>query len=235
MVSAKSIKEHLQTLADPTHQKAALRFFKTGEGEYGAGDHFIGIRMPVLRQAVVQFYPLSNKVIGSLLKSPIHEVRLFALLMLVRMFELGSTEDQENIATFYLANLEHVNNWDLVDASCYKILGPYLYARDSSILFDLARSSSLWERRVAIVTTFHFIRQGDYQTTFALADILLNDAEDLIHKACGWMLRNVGDRDGKLLREYLTTRYKTMPRTMLRYSIEKFPGDERRQYLDGEI
>lgn len=235
MTSAKSVKTHLLSLADPEHQKRVQRFFKTGKGDYSEGDQFLGIRMPVLRQAVVQFYPLSIKANLTLLKSPLHEVRLFALLMLVRMFVLGSADDQEKIVTVYLDNLKYVNNWDLVDASCYKILGPYLVDKKKTLLFTLARSESLWERRVAIVTTFHFIRHDDLDTTLALTDILINDPEDLLHKACGWMLRDVGDRDGLLLRNFLSSRYRTMPRTMLRYAIEKFPKDERTDYLQGVV
>lgn len=235
MTSAKSVKNHLLSLADPSHLKSAQRFFKTGKGDYGEGDQFIGIRMPVLRKAVTEFYPLTLKTTVTLLKSPLHEVRLFALLMLVKMFELGSVEDQEEIVGVYMDNLKHVNNWDLVDASCYKILGPYLVDKKKTPLFKLAQSESMWERRVAIVTTFHFIRHDDLKTTLELTDVLIDDPEDLLHKACGWMLRDVGDRDGLLLREFLSSRYQTMPRTMLRYAIEKFPKDERANYLQGLV
>lgn len=235
MTGIKRIKDHLYSIADPSHQASVQRFFKTDEGEYSAGDQFIGIRMPALRKAVAEFSPVSLKVVLSLLKSPIHEFRLFALLMLVRMFELGSVEDREEIVKLYLDNLNSVNNWDLVDASCYKILGPYFSDRKKTPLFKLARSASMWERRVAIVTTFHFIRNGDLNTTLELTDILLNDEEDLLHKACGWMLRDVGDRDGNLLRQFLVSRYKNMPRVMLRYAIEKFPQPERSEYLQGLV
>jgi 3-methyladenine DNA glycosylase AlkD len=225
----------LQSLANPEIAEHSQRFFKTGKGEYGEGDRFLGIRVPVVRQQVRAFSDLPLEDVVHSLQSAFHEVRLCAVLILVRKFERGSPQERAEIYQTYLDHTQYVNNWDLVDSSAHKIVGPFLADKDREILRRLAASSVLWERRIAIMSTLHFIKCDEYEDTLELAEILLNDPEDLIHKAVGWMLREVGNRNGTVERGFLEAHYQFMPRTMLRYAIEKFPEAERKRYLAGLI
>jgi 3-methyladenine DNA glycosylase AlkD len=229
------ITDHLHQMADPETAEHSQRFFKTAEGQYGYGDKFLGIRVPVLRRAVKKYLLAPLSVAERLLRSEFHEIRLFALLLLVARFGKGDAEEQGWIYRTYLAHTRHVNNWDLVDSSAPYIVGAYLGNRNKSILDKLAGSDALWERRIAIMATFHFIRKGNFHDTLRIAEQLLGDREDLIHKATGWMLREVGRRDLRLEVDFLKDHYRRMPRTMLRYAIEKFDPTDRRKYLRGEI
>lgn len=226
---------YLQKLGNPQIAAHSRKFFRTEKGGYGEGDEFFGIRVPVIRQAVKRFKHLSLQEAEELLHSPIHEVRLFALIFLVNRFGKAHLEERKTIFELYLNNTAFVNNWDLVDLSAPTIVGDYLYEKDRVILYRLANSSLLWERRIAIMATFYFIRRNDFDDTLRLAEILLDDDHDLIHKAVGWMLREVGKRDMETERSLLKKHYRRMPRTMLRYAIEKFPPQERQQFLKGEV
>lgn len=223
---------------DPSQVEGLSRFFKTGPGEYGEGDLFLGIKVPVTRSVVKDCWKgTSFEDLEECLASGYHEVRLAGLLTLVEIFSHSRKDPlvQERCIGFYLAHTERINNWDLVDLSCYQLLGSWLMDKDRSLLYDLARNGkSIWEQRIGIVSTMAFIRKGQLDDTFAIADILLDHPHDLIHKATGWLLREAGKRDGSALREFLATRYMNMPRTMLRYAIEKFPEPERQRYLKGE-
>jgi len=223
--------DELRRRIRPGHAEMAARFFKSGPGEYGEGDRFLGIRVPDIR-AVAKLDDGRSDIRG-LLHSEWHEERLLGLLILVRRFERGSGAEQRSIFDLYLSETAWINNWDLVDVSAYKIVGAWLLGRLRARLHTLARSQSLWERRIAIVSTYAFIRTGDLDETFSLSRKLLNDREDLLHKACGWMLREAGKRDAGALRRFLDAHLPDMPRTMLRYAIEKFSPEERRRYLAG--
>jgi 3-methyladenine DNA glycosylase AlkD len=225
----------LRQRADQSRVPWLQRFFKTGPGEYAEGDVFIGVTVPDLRRVCRECRGATIPDILVLLGSAVHEERLLALLLLVEMFRRGTEELKREIYRLYLANTKFINNWDLVDSSAPHIVGAWLFARSRAPLRRLARSSSLWERRIAIIATQFFIRNGDLEETFRIADLLLLDHHDLIHKAVGWMLREAGNRSPKAERGYLETRYPRMPRTMLRYAIEKFPEAERRRYLAGAI
>lgn len=230
-----SIQKELETLADSASAAFLQTFFKTGAGGYGAGDLFRGIRVPTLRALARKYRNLSLIETEKLLRSKFHEDRLLALFLLVQSFAKGDPDARKTIYDLYLANARFVNNWDLVDASAPNIVGSYLHDKNRQPLYALARSSNLWERRIAIMATFHFIRRGCFADTLRLAEILLADRENLIHKATGWMLREVGKRDLEIEEKFLRSVYRKMPRTMLRYAIEKFPTDERKKYLKGEI
>jgi 3-methyladenine DNA glycosylase AlkD len=225
----------LRQRADQSRVPWLQRFFKTGPGEYAEGDVFIGVTVPDLRRVCRECRGATIPDILVLLGSAVHEERLLALLLLVEMFRRGTEELKREIYRLYLANTKFINNWDLVDSSAPHIVGAWLFARSRAPLRRLARSSSLWERRIAIIATQFFIRNGDLEETFRIADLLLQDHHDLIHKAVGWMLREAGNRNPTAERSYLETRYPRMPRTMLRYAIEKFPEAERRRYLAGAI
>jgi len=225
----------LRQRADQSRVAGLQRFFKTGPGEYAEGDVFIGVTVPDLRQVCRECRDAAIPDILFLLGSAVHEERLLALLLLVEAFRRGTDQAKREIYRLYLANTKFVNNWDLVDSSAPHIVGAWLFTRSRSPLRRLARSSSLWERRIGIIATQFFIRRGDFEETFRIADLLLADRHDLIHKAVGWMLREVGNRSPKAERAWLESRYPRMPRTMLRYAIEKFPEAERRQYLAGTI
>ena len=229
------ITDHFHHLADPEIATHSQRFFKTAEGEYGFGDTFLGIRVPVIREAVKKYKHTPLSTAEKLLKSEYHEIRLFALLLLVFRFSKSSDDEQERIYHMYLANTQHENNWDLVDSSAPHIIGAYLENRDKSILYDFSKSDLLWERRIAIMSTFHFVKREDFPDALAIAEVLLHNREDLIHKAVGWMLREVGKRSRNVEEKFLAKHYREMPRTMLRYAIEKFSNEERRKYLSGEI
>lgn len=210
-------------------------FFRTGKGQYGEGDIFIGVTVPDMRLVAKDFFDLSLAEIKKLLHSTIHEERLTALLILVDQFRKADTAAQKKIYTFYLQNLKRVNNWDLVDSSADRIVGAYLRGRGVATLRKMAKSKNLWERRVAIVATFFTIKQGKFDDTLAIAALLLRDEHDLIYKATGWMLREVGKRSEITLRRFLAKHYHGMPRTMLRYAIERFPEQTRRAYLHGSV
>ena len=229
------MRKMLRNLADPAIAEHSQRFFKTGKGEYGEGDRFLGIRVPVIRRQVKTCQGASLLDVEKLLKSRFHEERLMALLLLVHKFKRGDEKDRAAIYHLYLDRTQYINNWDLVDCSAPTIVGGYLEDRNRRILHKLAKSVSLWERRIAIMATYQFIRNKDFDDTLALSAKLLTDQEDLIHKAMGWMLREVGNRDQKVEKAFLNTHYKNMPRTMLRYAIEKFPQATRKRYLEGRI
>jgi 3-methyladenine DNA glycosylase AlkD len=229
------VKKRLQKLVSRKTAKALQWFFKTGPGEYGEGDIFIGIKIPPLRKLAAEFEDEPMKTITGLLKSKIHEERTLALMILVRQFARADERGRKRIYDLYLANSRFINNWDLVDGSAPYIAGPFLWNRSRRPLYILAKSSSLWERRIAILSTFYFIRQNDFADSLKISELLLHDEHDLIHKAVGWMLREIGNRNQAAEETFLKTHYRKMPRTMLRYAIEKFSESRRRQYLLGEI
>ena len=216
--------------ADPSQVPGLSRFFKTGPGQYGEGDKFLGIKVPVTRAVVKACWrQVTWPDLEACIASEYHELRLAALLTLVEIYRHTG---QKECIDFYLSHTASINNWDLVDLSCYPLLGEWLLDKDRTLLYDLARSGkTIWEQRIGIVSTMTFIRHGQLEDTFAIADILLHHPHDLIHKAVGWLLREAGKRDKAALESFLQPRYATMPRTMLRYAIEKFPEPERRRYL----
>lgn len=222
-------------MADNEIAEHAQRFFKTGKGQYGEGDRFLGIRVPALRKFARQYHKVSLDEACRLLKSQFHEERLLALFLLVAIFNKADDEGRRAIYTRYLESTRFINNWDLVDCSAEHIVGAYLWRADKQPLYDLAGSGSLWERRVSIMSTFHFIKHNEFADTLKIAEILLEDKEDLIHKAVGWMLREVGKRDAEAEERFLKKHCRQMPRTMLRYAIEKFPAPKRQSYLKGRI
>jgi 3-methyladenine DNA glycosylase AlkD len=226
-----TIHRALRNLADPGVASSSQRFFKTGPGEYGAGDRFLGIRVPQLRKLVREFQGATLPTTITLLQSAWHEERLLALLLLARRYQLGDAALRARIAKLYLAKRRYINNWDLVDSSAHLILGPHLQHADRRLLDRFARSRNLWERRIAVLTTFCYIRQRDHVDALRIARQLVNDREDLIHKAVGWMLREIGNRDPAVERSFLDAHAAHMPRTMLRYAIEKFPPRERMRYM----
>lgn len=227
--------ETLKHLADPEIAEHSQRFFKTGPGEYGEGDRFLGIRVPVQRKTAKAFRHITLDEIGGLLQSEWHEVRLTALFVLVEQYQKAGQAEKERIYQFYIDNLGRVNNWDLVDSTASKIAGHYLFDKDRSLLYELVQSDNLWERRVAIIATGYFISRGDIEETFKLAELLLNDEHDLIHKATGWMIRETGKKNRKAMERFLIRHYKNMPRTMLRYAIEHLPAERRKEYLIGAV
>jgi 3-methyladenine DNA glycosylase AlkD len=235
MIVYQDIITYLENLADSGIAEHSQRFFKTGTGEYGYGDKFLGIHVPVLRKAVKLFQDTDIVEIAKLLKSEYHEVRLFSLLLLVYQFSRAGEDKAEKIYNLYLKHTKYINNWDLVDSSAHYIVGVWLNDKDRSVLYALAQSKQLWERRIAIMSTFYFIKNGQFNDTLKLSKILIDDREDLVHKAVGWMLREIGNRDIEVEEKYLKQYYKKMPRTMLRYSIEKFSKERRQAYLKGEI
>ena len=218
--------------ADPSQVSGLSRFFKTGPGQYGEGDKFLGIKVPVTREVVKACWRgTSMEDIRECIESEYHELRLSALLALVQIFHSKKALRQECV-DFYLAHTARINNWDLVDLSCYPLLGEWLLDKDRSLLYSLAREGkTIWEQRIGIVSTMTFIRHGQLDDTFAIADILLHHPHDLIQKAVGWLLREAGKRDKEALTSFLAGRCAGMPRTMLRYAIEKFPEEERKKYL----
>ncbi len=211
------------------------RFFKTGPGQYGEGDVFLGITVPVIRNFAQNHYGLPFADIEKVLRSPFHEERMLASIILIEKYKTASDSEQKKIFNLYLSNLKYLNNWDLIDLSAPKIIGAYLEKKPKDILLALAVSANMWERRIAIVSTFHYIKANSFDMTFKITDLLLKDKEDLIHKATGWMLREIGKRDQNAEEIFLSTRYGKMPRTMLRYAIERFPEERRVSYLKGTI
>ena len=233
--AAKEVKICLQQVADVNCAIQIARFFKTGKGQYAERDKFLGIAVPILRQFAKQFHTLPISGLKELLSSPFNEERLLALIILVNRYKEGGLEAKEEIYQLYLHSLNAVNNWNLVDASAPYILGAHLLDKDKDILWILGQSSLLWERRVAIVSTLHFIKHSSFEESLKLAQLLLEDPHDLIHKAVGWVLREVGKKDLETLETFLDKHNATMPRTMLRYAIEKMPTNQRLFYLGKKI
>lgn len=233
MISAKEITKELGKLADAEQAVNLQRFFKTGPGEYGEGDLFRGIKLPGLRGLARSFKDAPLKAITALLHSKYHEDRSLALFILVEQYKRGDEAVRKSIYDLYLENTQYINNWDLVDQSAPTIVGLHLLERSRSSLLRMARSRSLWERRIAVLATFQFIKHSEFDDATRVAEILQSDKEDLIHKAVGWMLREIGNRDPAAERKFLAKHYREMPRTMLRYAIEKFPEKERLSYLKG--
>ncbi len=231
MTRAATVRRRLRELADPARVAPLQRFFKTGPGEYAEGDRFIGVTLPGLRRVCRECRGAGLDVTGPLLASPIHEERLIALLLLVDAFKRGDTAQRRRIYGVYLSNTPSINNWDLVDCTAPHIVGGWLLGRDRAPLRRLARSPLLWDRRIAILATLAFIKEGDVADTFEIAERLLADREDLIHKATGWMLREAEKKDPAAARAFLDAHAAAMPRTMLRYAIERFPEPERQRYL----
>lgn len=229
MTTADKIEKRLKGLSDAATAAQSMKFFKTGPGQYGEGDVFLGIRMPVLRTLAKELIdtPLDDAI--KLLQSQHHETRILALLIWVYQVKRG--DSTLPLYRAYLANTHRINNWDLVDVSAEHIVGTHLFSRSRKPLYNLAKSKSLWERRIAIIATFHFIRKNDFTDTLVLAKLLFNDKEDLIHKAVGWMLREVGNRDRAAEEAFLLPRYNQMPRTLLRYAIERFDEPRRQAFL----
>lgn len=234
-MNAKYIRNELRKLSNPEIAAHSQRFFKTGKGEYGEGDRFLGIRVPEQRKIAKKHMDLPLDEAEKLLQSEYHEDRLTAIFILVNKFQKADSETREKIFDLYLKNTHRINNWDLVDSSAPVIAGDWLQGRSREILYSLAESGSLWERRIAIMATFSFIGKNDFDDTLKIADLLMNDPHDLLHKATGWMMREVGKRDQSLLITYLMPRYANMPRTMLRYAIEKLPEPKRKAFLKGTI
>lgn len=229
------IQKELGSLGDARTASFLQRFFKTGPGEYGAGDIFRGIRVPVLRKLAKKYEGITLADCERLLHSSYHEDRLLALLILVRHYAKGDDATKAKVYDLYLKNARFINNWDLVDVSVPHVVGAFLWDKDRRSLYRLARSNNLWERRIAMMATFYFIRRGEFDDALEVARILLSDHEDLIHKAVGWMLREIGKQNRETEEEFLSKHYKRMPRTMLRYAIEKFPEAKRKRYLRGEV
>ncbi len=235
-MTTSSAQQLLRKHADPARAKISRGFFKTGPGQYGEGDVFIGVTVPAIRSVARESLLMSRVEVRHLLHSHIHEERLLALLILVDQFSHASEHDREAIYNLYLLNTKYINNWDLVDLSADKILGAYLRNKPKTILYKLAKSKNIWERRIAMLATFDYIKRGDSKEALKIADMLRHDSHDLIHKAVGWMLREVGKRCSRtILERYLKTRYARMPRTMLRYAIEHLPARRRVQYLVGKV
>ncbi len=260
------LRRMLEKNANPEKAEIYQRFFKTGKGEYGEGDIFLGLTVPQTRQIAKQFSHLTFDEIKKHLSSRYHEERLTALLILVNNYQKTKSEKNfekirkqsnfskfskrslkeknkeggysnfsEEIMKFYLKNTKYINNWDLVDLTADKILGNYLFDKDKLTLYKLAKSDNLWERRISIISTFYFIKNNQFEDALKMSKILLSDKHDLIHKAVGWMLREIGKRNRKVLENFLKQNYKNIPRTTLRYAIEKFPENLRQKYLRGEI
>ncbi|UZE93073.1 MAG: DNA alkylation repair protein [Candidatus Nealsonbacteria bacterium] len=229
------LKKELKSKASVKKSKNLQRFFKTEPGEYGERDIFLGIKVGDLRKIAEKYKNLSLKGIEKLLYSKIHEERLVALLILVQKFQTDDERLKEKIFKLYLKNTNYINNWDLVDLSADKIIGEYLSDKPREVLYKLAMSKNLWERRIAIMSTFQFIKNNEFKETLKILEMLLEDGHDLIHKAAGWMLREIGKRSLETEEKFLKKHYQKMPRTMLRYAIERFPEKRRQAYLKGKI
>jgi len=234
-VSVKEIQKKLKSLSNKEKARKHQSFFKTGPGEYGEGDIFIGVTVPELRKLAKEYKTIGINKIKQLLISEIHEERLLSLFLLIHRYSKRDEPEKKRIYELYLKNTKFINNWDLVDSSAGHIVGAFLFDKSKKPLYDLVKSENLWERRISIMSTFYFIKRNLFSDTIKLSKILLSDKEDLIHKAVGWMLREVGKRDMSVEENFLKKYYKNMPRTMLRYAIEKFPESKRQQYLKGTI
>lgn len=235
MTTATAMRAAIRAKANPEIAEHAARFFKTAKGEYGEGDRFHGVRVPVVRALVKDFRDAPLRSVVSLLKSPWHEERLFAVLLMAEQYKRGDADKRQSIFDAYLENRAFMNNWDIVDSSAHKIVAPHLEEGSRDLLYELASAASIWDRRIAMMATYHYIKRDDYADTLKLARILRDDEHDLIHKIVGWMLREVGNRDRAIEERFLKQHYKNMPRTMLRYAIEKFPEARRKAYLNGTI
>ena len=234
-LSIENLRRELRQAASAERARILGRFFKTGKGQYGEGDVFLGVTVPQVRSLAKKFSDLKINEIKNHLKSKIHEERLVGLLILVDLFQKGDDKNKKQIFNFYLKNTKYVNNWDLVDLTAEKTVGAYLSNRSKSILYKLAKSKSLWERRIAIVATYYFIKNNEFDETLKIAKILFSDSHDLLHKAVGWMLREVGKRNQMTLEKFLRKNYKSIPRTTLRYAIERFDEKLRKAYLLGRV
>jgi len=239
MYQINPIISELQKIANAKKAQILQRFFKTGKGEYGEGDIFLGIVVPEQRKIAKKYSSLDLMQIQELLNSKIHEERLISLFILIDKYKKAEKSNdkkqKQEIVNFYLNNAKNINNWDLVDLSAPNIVGNFLLDKDKSVLYQLANSENLWEKRISILATFEFIKNNNFEHTLKLSEILLKDKHDLIHKAVGWMLREVGKRNEVVLENFLKKHYKEMPRTMLRYAIEKFPENRRKEYLQSKI
>ncbi|NQY42601.1 MAG: DNA alkylation repair protein [Legionellales bacterium] len=230
------LQKEFRKLACKKTAEHSQRFFKTAKGEYGYGDVFLGIRVPVIRKFAKDHHDLPITLIKNLIKSPYHEERLLGLIILINKYDLSkSITEKQNFYKLYINHFKYINNWDLVDVTCPYIVGKHLIDKDRAVLYSWAKSEHLWTRRIAIVTNLWFIRKSDLQDIFKISKILLNDKHDLIHKAVGWMLRESWKKNAQLAESFLIKHYKKMPRTMLRYAIEKFSENKRQKYLKGEI
>ena len=226
----KELKSELRKEENKKRAKILSKFFKTGKGEYGEGDIFLGIKVPVQRK-IAERYNLDLEDIQELLNSKIHEFRSVGLFLLIKKFKESDEEEKENIFNFYLKNSRQINNWDLVDLSANKIIGEFLLGKEREVLYNLADSENLWERRISVISCFSFIKENDFRDALNISEILIKDRQDLINKAVGWMLREIGKRNQDVLVEFLNKNYKVMPRVMLRYATEKFDEDKRKFYL----
>jgi len=229
------LKKDLKKAGNKKQAKLLQRFFKTGKGEYGEGDIFLGIKVPIQREISKKYCGLNLPKIQDLLNSKIHEHRLVALIILVNKYKKADEREKARIFNFYLKNTKKINNWDLVDTSAHKIVGDFLLDKKRKILYDLAESKNLWEKRISIISTFAFIDNHEFDDSLRISRILLKDEHDLIHKAVGWALREIGKKDQKVEEKFLKQYYKKMPRTMLRYAIERFEEKKRLRYLKGKI
>lgn len=227
------IREEFERLSDKEYAARLQKYFKTEKGEYGQGDRFLGIRVPDIRKLAREHRNISLSRAFELIRSPFHEERMFSLFVLVDHFGRANDEGKKEIYTLYLKNTNFINNWDLVDASAGRIVGAYLFSRSKKPIYALAKSRNLWERRISVMATSYFIGRNEFADTLKIAEMLLNDKEDLIHKAVGWLLREIGKRDFELEESFLKKHCAKMPRTMLRYAIEKFPEEKRKKYLKG--
>jgi 3-methyladenine DNA glycosylase AlkD len=234
-MTAQKIQKYLRQFASKEKARLLQGFFKTGPGQYGEGDKFLGVMVPNIRRSVKEFADAPLAEVLKLLRSSYHEDRVLALLLLVHKFEKGDLDLRKRIYTLYLKNTKYINNWDLVDLSAPKIVGPYLDRSSRSLLYRFVRSRNLWERRIAILATFPYIRKGDFVDALAISEMLLDDDHDLMHKAVGWMLREVGKKDATVLEGFLRKHYSRMPRTALRYAIERFPEAKRKKYLRNDL
>ena len=229
-------REEIRALANKEIAQHSLRFFKTDKGEYGHGDLFLGVRAPKIRSIAKRHIDISITDMQTLIRSKYHEERFLGLIILVNKY--AKTKDKKNrnqLYKIYVSSFKYINNWNLVDVTCPHVTGKHLIDKDRTLLYKWAKSEDLWTKRIAMVSTFSFIRKNDLEDTFKIAEILLQDKHDLIHKAVGWMLREAGKRDIKKEEIFLKKHYKTMPRTMLRYAIERFPEAKRQKYLKGRI
>jgi 3-methyladenine DNA glycosylase AlkD len=233
-MTIRDIRIKLQQLGSEEKASILQRFFKTGPGEYGEGDVFIGVKVPELRKLVKEYQDITLDTVKQLLSSLIHEERMLALLILIDKYSKGNDTVKKKIYELYIQNTKFINSWDLVDSSAHHIIGDFLLNKSKAPIYRLATSKSLWERRIAILSTFRFIKQGNYSETLKISKILLTDEQNLIHKAVGWMLREIGKRHISTEETFLKKYYKQMPRTMLRYAIEKFPESKRQKYLRGD-
>lgn len=235
VITTALMRKSIRAYANAEIASHSTRFFKSGPGEYAEGDKFLGVRVPVIRTLIKKFKTCTLASLKPLLHSRFHEERLFAVLMLAEWCKRTTPAEHESLYNFYLANRAYINNWDLVDGSASYVVGGWLHSRDRSILYSLAKSDKLWDRRIAMLATLDFIKRKDFDDTLKLAAILLRDPHDLMHKAVGWMLREVAKRDFERADTFLVKHYAQMPRTMLRYAIERYPEERRQAYLKGHV